>query len=304
MIPPIDSLPIGTRTMSPVFTLSGRLLAYTTSEAPRRPGPEGLGTIVTARSLRSQSPATSAHTRLQGQRSAESVSASSAQNAIFNSAVGLGGVAARGVWAGLKMGAQAAGRAANQRLATSAPARTSLDEEPIIDEAASAMASESRSFEEASIMDGGDTSSSPRASGDWVKIVDLCHPGSIPPRTIAHFRLPRIKAMISPSGNHGHGHGHTGQSGIISLIAFSPDGTKLFVAPRDGKAFHILDIHPAGPGLAGGEGEVVGEVWDMYELTRGSTVATVREVKWSLDERWIGVATQRGTVRESPRAEA
>lgn len=305
MHPPVEQLPHDSRTSLPVFALSGRLLAYTTSTPPVRPGPESLGTIVTSHTLATRSSTSrksdQPHNRLQNQRSAEPMSrgSGSGQGAILNSAVELGGVAARGVWAGLKMGAQAAGRAANQRLASSAPARSSLDEMTREDITASTSAtSESRSFEGSSHMDEATSVDQSDAGGQWVKVIDLCAGGSGGIRTIAHFRLPRSKPLVSPSGN------DTAQSRTISHLAFSPSGTSLFVAPRDGRVFHLVDIHPASPGRElilgrqGVEGEVSGEVWHMYELRRGNTAAAVNEVKWSLDGRWVGVATQRGTVRE------
>lgn len=303
MHPPIEHLPIDSRSSLPVFALSGRLLAYTTLDTPRRPGPENLGTIVTARTLATRSnsrrKSDHPHSKLQAQRSAEPMSNGSGQGAILTSAVELGGVAARGVWAGLKLGAQAAGRAANQRLASSAPARSGL-EEVSRDDATAIAISESRSFEESSHMDMDDTQPVEQSdtAGQWVKVVDLCAGGAAnSTKTIAHFRLPRSKPLVSPSGS------DTNQSRTISFLAFSPSGTSLFITPRDGRVFHVVDLHPAGPdrvlGQPGVEGEVYGEVWHMYELRRGSTAAAVSEVKWSLDGRWIGVATQRGTVRKS-----
>lgn len=310
--PPIEHMPHDPRTSLPVFALSGRLLAYTTSTPPLRPGPESLGTIVTSHTLASKSvthrKSDQPHNRLQSQRSAEPMSrgsgsgSGSGQGAILNSAVELGGVAAKGVWAGLKMGAQAAGRAANQRLASSAPARSSLEEMTREDITATSMTtttSESRSFEGSSHMEEAPSTEQPDVGGQWVKVVDLCAGGTDGPRTIAHFRLPRSKPLVSPSGN------DTAQSRTVSHLAFSPSGTSLFIAPRDGRVFHMVDIHPASPGHElmhgrhGAEGEVSGEVWHMYELRRGNTAAAVSEVQWSLDERWVGVATQRGTVRES-----
>lgn len=296
----IEHIPIDPRTSLPVFTLSGRLLAYTTSSPPLRPGPENLGTIITSRTLASRSPLSRKRdtpNRLHAQRSAEPMSTSgSSQGAILNSAMGLGGVAARGVWAGLKLGAQAAGRAANQRLASSAPARSSM-EEPIAETEGSNM-TESRSFEGSSHMEDKSPTEQPDADGQWIKIVDLCARESSGPRTIAHFRLPRSKPLVSPSSTE-PAHPHT-----ISHLSFSPGGTSLFIAPRDGRVFHIVDIHPGGPGHRHAHGnhaveeEVSGDVWHMYELRRGNTAASVNEVTWSTDGRWVGVATQRGTVRK------
>lgn len=240
---------------------------------------------------------------------AESSSAqASNQNVILNSAVEIGGGVARGVWAGLKMGAQAAGRAANQRLASSAPARGSLEIEAAdagsgsLESPDDTATSESRSLDESCVLD--DMSSvEPGAGGQWIKIVDLCPVVSPSPErkanTVAHFRLPRSNREVATptNGKHQQATSRT-QPRAISYLAFSPDGASLFVAPADGRTFHILDVHPDGPDQLDQTCEVAGEVWHTYELRRGNTVAAVSDVQWSADGRWIGVATQRGTVRE------
>lgn len=307
--PPIEHLPVDPRTSLPVFTLSGRLLAYTTSTLPARPGPEGLGSIVTSRTLRSRSkPQSSPLNRNAHSAQADSSSTQpNSQNVILNSAVEIGGGVARGVWAGLKMGAQAAGRAANQRLASSAPARGGLEIDanngsPSLGSPEEAT-SESRSLTESSILDDIPMAE-PDVGGQWIKIIDLCpsassaHRQPPEPTTIAHFRLPCSRQVVPPINSHESLNAYS-QSRYVSHLAFSPDGTGIFVSPADGRALHLFDIHPASPELPVPSGTVAGEVWHTYELRRGNTAAAVSEVQWSADGRWIGVATQRGTVRES-----
>jgi WD40 repeat protein len=201
------------------------------------------------------------------------------------------------------MGAQAASRATNGRMASSAPTRSTFFQETPGEEGEV----ESRSLDESSVLDFDDSPSSstmplsPSPSrpdmsvkgGEWIKIVDLRASGM---RTIAHFRLPPSRHTVPNIQNRRHSeNGHSS----ISYLEFSPDGTTLFASPVDGRSFHLFDIHPSASSETLKNG-VEGEVWHLYELKRGSTVSEVVEVKWSGDGRWVGVATGRGTVRMSP----
>jgi hypothetical protein len=224
-----------------VLAFSGRLLAYVTDEAPKLPGPDGQGDIVTSRSRSRPRIASDTETR-------------PTASTLISSAVGLGGVAARGVLAGIRLGARAANQARVNQLARSAPVEGSLLVEEDL--------SESRSLEEEVL-----PPTSP-APAQWIKIIDVKRS-----RTVAHFRVP-VKTLHS-----------VGEQGI-SLLSFSPDGTQLTAAQADGKACHVFQIHPG----------TKSEVLHLYELRRGNTVASVKEIVW--DARWIGVATGRGTIRE------
>ena len=84
----------------------------------------------------------------------------------------------------------------------------------------------------------------------------------------------------------------------VSYLSFSPSGNQLFAAASDGRVFHIVDVHPAGALKLGVRGACKGEVWQLYELRRGSTAASVCEVTWDRECRWIGVGTGLGTIRE------
>lgn len=270
----------------PTFALSGRLLAYTTSEPPRHTGKDGLGTLITS--------ATTPSRPLQNRQETP-------PKTVMNSAVNIGGGVARGVWAGIKMGAQAASRATNGRMATSAPTHSTLphDDGEV----------ENRSLDDSSVLDESSpveppspSPSSLRASGsgpslkeggEWIKIIDLTTS-----RTIAHFKLPPPRHAVPNVTASPRRVSDTGHS-AVSHLAFSPDGATLFAAPISGRSFHLFEIHPhtASPP---NQSEVQGEVWHSYELRRGNTVSEVVEMNWSSDGRWIGVATGRGTVRKLP----
>ena len=201
------------------------------------------------------------------------------------------------------MGAQAASRATNGRMATSAPTHSTLPHED--------GEVESRSLDDSSVLDESTpvepsspspspsrvsgSGSSLKQGGEWVKIIDL-----ITSRTIAHFRLPPSRHSVPNVTTRSRRVSDTGHS-AVSHLAFSPDGTTLFAAPAHGRSFHLFEVHPdtASPQ---NPGEVQGEAWHLYELRRGNTVSEVVEVNWSSDGRWIGVATGRGTVRKLSRA--
>ncbi|WWC65247.1 uncharacterized protein I303_107864 [Kwoniella dejecticola CBS 10117] len=328
---PIMGSAVHPHTGLPVIALSNRLLAFATSEAPRAPGPDGLGTIITSSTLR---PPASRPSSSERQRPLSSAN-NDAQAAILSSAVGIGGGVARGVWAGLKMGARAANRARNTRLAKSAPSDSSGI---MVDEEVDDVEAESRSLEESSILEerplsAASTSYPTKSGGEWIKIVDL-HPKrtarsrtrkvnrshsssqrrpetsadehSIPIEsyieTVAHFRLPPSSSSlpIDPLLPNQPRRSSNNRSHPVVSLAFSPDGTQIFAAPSDGRSLHILEVHPAGLDKADIRSDVTGQVWHPYELKRGHTPADVREVMWDRNGRWIGVGTGKGTVHVFP----
>ncbi|WVW80768.1 hypothetical protein I302_102754 [Kwoniella bestiolae CBS 10118] len=327
---PLPSSPISQAALNhhaglPTISLSSRLLAFATSAAPHAPGPDGLGSIITSTTLRSSRTVSSEQLRR------SSATGQDTQAAILSSAVEIGGGVARGVWAGLKMGAKAANRARTTRLAKSAPTDSSgtLGDEETDD---FDLEAESRSLEESSVLEEVSSSSSsaiPAPGGEWVKVIDLFPPPSRrnhksrsksrrshsrqsdshqPTHTeayemIAHFRLPPSTSPlpIDPASPHQSGarRSSNNRPHPVAHLSFSPDGTQLFAAPDDGRSFHILDVHPAG--IDKDEmGEVKGQVWHLYELRRGHTAATVKQVAWDTNGRWIGVGTGKGTVHVFP----
>jgi len=331
---PICDLPVHSNTGLPTFSLSGRLLAFVTSEPPRTAGPDGLGSLVTARStsrVRSSGSLPSPN-RLTDRQSPSAETTT--QGALLNSAAEISGGVARGVWAGIKLGARAAGRARNGRLARSAPVdgSVSLDDD---DDRRGGGDSESRSLDESSVIDEPMSTGSSLGGGEWIKVVDLKprsarkappkkdspslattsgapsisasqYPpeasSSEGPEVTAHFRLP-LNQFLAPSfpaePSQIKRHSSALRPQPISNLSFSPSGTQLFAAAADGRIFHVFDIHPAGALSHEIKGECKGEVWHLYELRRGSTAASVCEVTWDKDGRWLGVGTGLGTIRMS-----
>jgi hypothetical protein len=120
------------------------------------------------------------------------------------------------------------------------------------------------------------------------------------PDFIAHFRLPPTQSYIPASYDSASATGPHSRGLSIAHLSFSPDGTHLFAAPKDGKAFHIFRLHPAGLLRDRLRGPCKGEAVHVYELRRGNTSASVCEVSWDSRGRWIGVGTGKGTIRMSP----
>ena len=291
----------------PIFDLSGRLLSVACNEAPELPGPDGLGSIVTATtSLRTRpNPRRPSHSKVTSSRN-------DPQKDYISSAIDIGGGVARGVWAGIQAGARAANHARTTRLARSAP----TDGSGSLNESAGGEddlenESEPRSLDGPSYFE--DRTPFPSAvGGEWIKIIDL-FPRKAPAtidnlaessseaarsksELVAHFRLP---ARAPTTGAFTHDERQTFRPRYLtaSVLAFSPCGTRLLVAQADGRSAHIFDIRPAGTKRSAVRGHCKGQVWHLYELRRGTTIASVRMVNWSADGRWVGVATGRGTTR-------
>lgn len=281
----ITGLPAHPQSSLPVATLSGRLIAYATGDPAATPGPHGLGSIVTASTARPRAGSVSSA------GSASTAAPQTTQGAILSSAVEIGGGVARGVWAGLKMGARAASQASSGRMASSAPNDRVLGDNlsPMSTEAG-----ESRSVEEGV---AGDISSPKPLGGVWIKIVDLFPASSSETDLISHFRLPPLRHLVPSMPTNSPRASAVVRDQPVSLLSFSADGTRLFAAPADGRAFHVLEVRPRGAMLAK-PGAPRGEVWDAYVLRRGNTSALVRSVAWSHDERFVAVGTGRGTIRE------
>jgi hypothetical protein len=282
------------------------------------PGPDALGSLVTAKST--------PRYRFAFENSVNPTTPSFevSTGAVLTSAVEIGEGVARGIWAGLKMGAKAAGKARASRLARSAPADGSAGlANDVVDDGLS----ESRSIDESSVLEEQQQSASGSPSGGiWIKVVDL-FPRPLgemnasdvlqpdqnqqepifpqAPELVAHFRLPSSRSFVpgtsDSSAMHSHhssSHSHHSSSQTVAHLSFSPDGTQFFAAPMDGRVFHIFQIHPAGAVKHLVRGVCKGEVWHLYELRRGSTIASVCEVTWDRAGRWVGVGTGRGTVRK------
>lgn len=283
-----------------VFDLSGRLLAYVTSEPPRILGPLGLGSIACGPSVqRSQ--------RLSPSRISTSANEQprDASTAIMSAAVQIGGGVARGLWAGISRGAKAAEQYRASRLARSAPSEGSGS----MMEAGEAEAgqededdgdAETRSLGESSPVDES-IATGPRSPGAvWVKIVDLGPPNSSrPARTVAHFRLPPSQAFFTAANMHSPIPQTRNEAGTpISRLSFSPDGTQLLVAPADGRSFHVVSVDPSIPYERKDSDTTRGQARHLYELKRGNTPSEARDIAWDKHGRWAGVGTAKGTIRE------
>ncbi|WVR08661.1 hypothetical protein IAU60_005719 [Kwoniella sp. DSM 27419] len=324
---PITSLPCNPSTALPILSLSGRLIAFATSEPPAITGADGLGSIVTASSTRAAAPRSAPAFTQGDQRSSSSTG--NVQGALLTSAIEIGGGVAKGVWAGLKMGAQAAHRARNTRLARSAPTDTSsalADEE-----SEGGMETESRSLDDSSVFEDQVMPETP-VGGEWIKVLDVfarglghdpatgsdrrfpknangesqsnaVHPDereSQALRIIAHFRLPTA-ALVMPAEASGARALSTKDRGrSVSYLSFNPEGTKLLAAAAHGRVSHVLDLHPVGFDRNGLRGAIQGQVWHLYELRRGHTTASVKHVEWDTSGRFVGVSTDRGTVHVFP----
>lgn len=306
LFPPIMDAAPNALTQLPTVALSGRLLAYVTSPPAKVSNPNDMGSLVTSSSLRAS------HSRKQPCPTSQ---VESHQGALISSAVEIGGGVARGVWAGLKLGAKAASaatRARSDRLAQSAPDDTATfgrDQETKIHGDA-----ESRSLDDGSILDEAlptnAANTKPIEKGEWIHVIDLFsrHPSStcqVSPQgnatskptpsftTIAHFRLPPSSVVPIDTSHSSQYH-----SLPVQHLSFSPSGTTLLAAPADGRSFHVLEFHPA-PLKGNISTGPQSQAWHLYELKRGHTIAKVRWTSWDRMGNWVGIGTDRGTIRES-----
>jgi len=97
-----------------------------------------------------------------------------------------------------------------------------------------------------------------------VIVVDVCSG-----RTIAHFR-----AHKEP----------------LSYLAFDPSGTLLATAGASGCEFNIFQIRPSS------SVNLHQNVLHIYTLVRGRTRATITDITFSNDSRWMAVSTSHGTT--------
>ncbi|OXG34558.1 hypothetical protein C359_06015 [Cryptococcus neoformans Bt120] len=308
LFPPIVDAAPNALTQLPTIALSGRLLAYVTSTPANVSNPNDMGSLVTSSSLKAS------HSK---NRQGPISQAESHQGALISSAVEIGGGVARGVWAGIKLGAKAASaatRARSDRLAQSAPDDTTAFGR---DQGAAILGdAESRSLDEGSMLDEALPISSVNArsidKGEWIHVIDLFsrHPSStrqVSPRgnatseptptftTVAHFRLPPSSVVPIDTSHSSQYHPLP-----VQHLSFSPSGTTLLAAPADGRSFHVFEFHPAGPMKGNTRTGTQSQAWHLYELKRGHTIANVRWTSWDRMGNWVGVGTDRGTIHIYP----
>lgn len=216
---PLLDLPVDPRTGLPVCALSDRMLAFTTAIPSIHFGPGGLGFIVTSATFH---PPTRAPMVVASNPQSPPRQPQTTQEVLLSSAAGIGSGVARGVWAGLKLGAKAAS-SAQGRLARSAPSdgygrlwRSASGETPVItpdplDVEAAADGVEDGELPEAQ----SERDMLTLSAGRWVVVLDLFPRGGfnlaasistdsssgrslVVPNTLAHFALPHSTLSISP----------------------------------------------------------------------------------------------------------
>lgn len=318
----ITDAAVDPRSGLPIIALSGRMLAFATSIPSIMPGPDGVGSIVTASS---RSPVVQPEQPTSSDR-------------ILSSAAEIGSGVARGVWAGLKIGAKAAS-SAQGRLAKSAPVdgqariwrSLSGDAPPVIPTSPipSAQVMEEDDLEQTSVTLPAESSTTTRVR--WVVVLDLLPQLSsasdaqqedlISPVTVAHFALPQTIPGLSALGyspsprsqatvgsprdaSYGSPYGRSpsnrntsplqapASSPSIQHLSFSPNGLFLSVGPSSGRVLHIFELRPSpvrfgmeveGSSWSRGTADVAsGEVWERYQLKRGLTSAAITSVQWGI----------------------
>ncbi|PWN49695.1 hypothetical protein IE53DRAFT_369541 [Violaceomyces palustris] len=104
-----------------------------------------------------------------------------------------------------------------------------------------------------------------------IRVVDLTSPF----RTLASF---------SPS------------SSSIEFLSFSPNASLLLVADSLGHIFQVFEVKPTGKFGSRTPQDYASPVYHRYKLLRGVTSAHVRNVEWTSDAQWVSVGTETGTV--------
>ncbi|XP_014680165.1 PREDICTED: breast carcinoma-amplified sequence 3 homolog [Priapulus caudatus] len=80
----------------------------------------------------------------------------------------------------------------------------------------------------------------------------------------------------------------------VAAMTFDPSGTLLLTACRLGHNFHVFRVmaHPVCSSQ--------GALHHLYTLHRGDTTATVQDMCFTQDSRWVAVSTLRGTTHVFP----
>ena len=117
-------------------------------------------------------------------------------------------------------------------------------------------------------------------------------PGVVTVIHCSQFAAAQKRLPNAPSGLVAHFTAHVGSQ--LSHLQFSPNGSLLATADVLGRDFNIFRIlsHPTSVSLAA--------VQHLYTLQRGDTTASVVEMSFSVDSRWLIVATHRGTGHVFP----
>ncbi|KIY62484.1 hypothetical protein CYLTODRAFT_447171 [Cylindrobasidium torrendii FP15055 ss-10] len=79
----------------------------------------------------------------------------------------------------------------------------------------------------------------------------------------------------------------------LTTLVFSPDGTSLLSATKDGQ---IAKVHRLRPAPFGASSPKDNTPLHVYDLRRGRTSAIVESVQWSSDGRWIAISSRKKTI--------
>eukprot|EP00026_Physarum_polycephalum_P001335 Phypoly_transcript_01336.p1 GENE.Phypoly_transcript_01336~~Phypoly_transcript_01336.p1 ORF type:complete len:1082 (+),score=210.12 Phypoly_transcript_01336:99-3344(+) len=89
----------------------------------------------------------------------------------------------------------------------------------------------------------------------------------------------------------------------LSVLRFDPSGTLLVTSSVDGHNFNVFQIGLSGMGTGAGAGSpsVAGVAQELtyrhlYKLVRGVTNATIQDICFSADSKWMAVSSTRGTT--------
>jgi WD40 repeat protein len=83
----------------------------------------------------------------------------------------------------------------------------------------------------------------------------------------------------------------------LSTIAFDPTGTLLVTASIGGHNFNVFQICPPPSLFSRDSTETTPSYRHLYKLVRGVTNATIQDISFSSDSKWMAVSSTRGTTR-------
>ncbi|EDV21732.1 uncharacterized protein TRIADDRAFT_59756 [Trichoplax adhaerens] len=125
---------------------------------------------------------------------------------------------------------------------------------------------------------------------------DYCIPGMVTVIDIKSLQLSQNEFDISKNSNGksiiAHFQAHVNEA--IEYLTFDPSGLLLLTAAELGQKIHVFRIapHTLSSSLC--------SVHHLYTLYRGDTLATVKDISFSYDSRWISVSTAHGTTHIFP----
>jgi len=134
------------------------------------------------------------------------------------------------------------------------------------------------------------------SSSSAAKVDPISHVRGSPTKYGSHLSAPRLPSTHSTTSNPA--------SKAVMGIKWNPDGSMLAVGGADGNSVRIFSI-VRGRRVAGVESDKKGKNSGengaarlVYELMRGVTPASIRDIRWSADGLWCGFVSDKGTLRE------